>query len=595
MLNVHRSRSSSAVLEKMFSTALASYIASSLAMAIGPLVDGVIVGSYYSVDSVAAIGLTSFLLVGYRTLTASILSKGSHVIASERIGEGDKEGANRVFSVTLLLTIAFSVVLSLLSIVFSEQIAVFTGARSALADLMIPASDYLKGYCVGLPFFAMLFVLTPFLQMDGDYNLVTLSSVVMTIVDIAADLFVVNVTKGWLFQIGLATSVGHLAAFLVVASHFVFKKTHFHFSWKEIRLSEFRDILITGMPVGVVKLSNTFCGILINQMLAVSFTSGVVAALGVGNQLFKLCFFLWLGPAYTLMSFASLFFGEEDRKALRDIQEISIRKGLLLTCCAAAAVFAFAVPLAYVFIRNGDDQIRKMTADAIRFIALSMPLNVFIYGFQQYLIGAGRKLFANIFSFILDFGIPVPLTMLFLAVLGYRGAWISKPVINAAVILAAVIYILHQKGTDFREKALLLNDNFDTAPGHELYIEADSMFDIMGISRVSIAFIMENGFNKQDANKVSLAIEELAGNIVQHGFMDGRHHHVYIRILVKGDEMILRLRDDCRPFDPVEKYRIELMLDNDPENGIAIKMMMRMCKEIKYNRIYCMNNLIIHV
>ena len=35
--------------------------------AIGPTVDGIIVGMYYDMDSVAAIGMTSFLLEGYLT------------------------------------------------------------------------------------------------------------------------------------------------------------------------------------------------------------------------------------------------------------------------------------------------------------------------------------------------------------------------------------------------------------------------------------------------------------------------------------------------------------------------------------------------
>ena len=228
-------------------------------------------------------------------------------------------------------------------------------------------------------------------------------------------------------------------------------------------------------------------------------------------------------------------------------------------------------------------------------LALSMPLNVFIYCFQQYLIGVGRKLFSCVYSFILDFAIPVPMTFLFLAALGYRGAWIAKPVINIAVILAAVLYILRQRGTGFREKMLLLPENFGAETEHELFMEGDSMFDVIGVSRIAIAFILENGFSKHDANIVSLAIEEMAGNIVQHGFTDGRPHLVQIRILAKDGELILRLRDDCRPFNPVDRYRTQLQFEPDPEKGIAIKMMMRLVREIKYTGLYGMNNLIIRI
>ena len=595
MLKPHKRRGGSAVIERMFSTAMLGFVASNLTAAIGPVVDGIIVGTNYGVDEVAAIGLTSFLLVGYRTVTASIISKGAHVIASGRLGAGDREGADRIFALSVLLSLLVAVTLALVSIIFPQQIAVLIGARKGLEHLVKPTADYLKGYGMGLPFFAATFVLTPFLQMDGEYRLVTVSSAVMTIVDVLADLYVVKVAHGGLFQIGLATSLSYLAAFLVVLSHFVFRKSSFRFSVKEIRPQEYRDILTTGMPTGVLKLSNTFCGILINHMLAASFTSEVVAALGVGNQLQRFCFCLWLGAANTLMSFASMFIGEEDREALRNVQNTALRKGLLWTCAAAAVLFLFAVPLGRVFLRNADAAALKMAAEAIRFFALSMPLNVFVYCFQLYLIGVGRKLFANVYSFLLDFGIPVPLTLLSLAAMGYRGAWISKPIINAAVVLLAALYILRQNGAGFREKMLLLPEGLRAAPGRELTFQADSMHDVMDISRTAAAFILENGFDRRKADIVSLAIEEMAGNIVQHGFGDGREHHMDIRIVARDGELILRFRDNCRRFDPVEKYRMELQYDSDPENGIAIKMMMRLVKEIKYTGLYGMNNLIIRI
>lgn len=593
--SIRQSRERGAVIDRLFTTAMTAFISSQLAIAIGPLVDGVVVGMKYSVEDVAAIGLTASLLVGYRTVSASIITRGSHVIASRRIGAGDKDGANQTFSLAVTLSLAIAVTLALLSILFSDYIAVFLGARRGLSHLLIPTSDYLKGYCVGLPFFAMTNVLTPYLQMDGDYDRVTLSSIVMTVVDILADLYVVKFTSGGLLLIGLATSVAYVASFLVVVSHFVFKKSIFRFSLKKINWSESRDIIATGMPTGVVKLSNTFCGIVINQMLAVSFTGAVVAALGVGNQVLKTCFSLWLGSASTLMSFSSMFYGEEDKQAIRVVMKTALKKGLMLTCTAAVVSFVFAAPLANVFMRNGTADEVKMAADSIRFFAMSMPLNVFIYSFQVYLIGVGRKMFANVYSFILDFAIPVPVTMLFLMMIGYRGVWIATPVINVLVVLVAVIYILRQDGKGFKEKMLLLPKDFGVAPEHEFSFEGDSMFDVVGISRTVIAFMLENGYDKRKADMVSLAVEELAGNIVQHGFSDGRSHHVDIRLLAKEGDLILRFRDDCKRFDPVDEYRTQLQFSKNPEEGIGIKMMIRLAKDIKYTGLYGMNNLIVRL
>lgn len=594
-LTQHKNKRGGSVIEKLFSTAMIGFIFSNLVTAIGPTVDGIIVGMYYDVESVAAIGLTSFLLVGYRTIAASIISKGSHVIGSRLMGSGDKEGANQVFSLSIVLSGFVSVFLAAVSIGFSRYIAVFLGARGVSSHLLGPTSDYLIGYCVGLPFYTATVILTPYLQMDGDYNRVTAASIAMTVVDILADLYVVKVLHGGLLQIGLATSVGHLVSFLIIVSHFAFRKSGFRFSMKGIRFSQSLDILQSGAATGIVKLSNTFCGILINNMLAVFVTSGAIAVFSVGNSIVKTCFSFWLGSANTLMSFTSMFFGEEDRSALRAVQRIAVEKGLRLTCAVTAAVFVFAEPLASIYLRNADAATLGMARESIRLFALSMPFNVLIYCFQLYLIGAGRRAFANIYSVLLDFAIPVPVTLLMLLMTGYHGAWLAKPIINLLAVLVAWIYIRRQPGENLAEKALLLPEGFGVASGHELCFAVDSMEDIIGISRVTIAFAMENGADKKQANLYSLAVEELAGNIVEHGFSDGQPHHMDLRMLVKDDQLILRFRDDCRHFDPVEKYRTELQFADDPERGVAIRMMMRLAKEIKYTGLYGMNNLIIRI
>ena len=593
--NAYDSKDSSTVINRMFSTAMGVFILTCLISVIGPTIDGIIVGSYYSVDEVAAIGLTSYLLVGFRTLAASIIATGSTLIVSRLVGSGNKEAANRTFSLSIVLSVGASCLIALVSILFADKIAMLLGARGSLIHLMKPAADYLRGYCLGLPFYTITVILMPYLKMDGDYRLVTISSVFMTILDILADLYVVKCTPGGLFLIGIATTAGHVIASIIIISHFFLRKTIFHFSFRNIRWGESGEIFRSGIATGVIKLSSTVCGILINNMLVVYAAGEVIAAFGVGNQVLKFCFSFWLGAASTLMSFTSMFVGEEDIGALGYVQRIAVRKSLWITGVAAAVIFLFSGQIAVLFIRNADASVIGMASESIRFFALSMPLNVVIYCFQFYLMGVGRRRFANLYSFILEFAVPVAVTILMLVTIGYRGVWIAKPVAGIICALIAFLYIRLQPGRDMKEKILMLPDGLGFEPGKELTVRADSMEYINGISRVAVAFALENGADIIQAEDFSLAIEELAGNIVQHGFTDGKAHTIDIRMLVNERGLILRLRDDCRRFDPIERYRNELQFDENPANGIGIKMMIKLAKSIKYTGLYGMNNLIIRI
>ena len=46
-------------------------------------------------------------------------------------------------------------------------------------------------------------------------------------------------------------------------------------------------------------------------------------------------------------------------------------------------------------------------------------------------------------------------------------------------------------------------------------------------------------------------------NVIDHGFTkDKKNHSVGVRVVCKNDEVILRIKDDCVPFDPAERNHL---------------------------------------
>ena len=66
-------------------------------------------------------------------------------------------------------------------------------------------------------------------------------------------------------------------------------------------------------------------------------------------------------------------------------------------------------------------------------------------------------------------------------------------------------------------------------------------------------------------------MEEMAGNVVRHGFSkDNKRHSADIRVVHKGDEIILRIRDNCSAFNPSEYHKV-MEMDADGKNvGIQL-------------------------
>ncbi len=89
-------------------------------------------------------------------------------------------------------------------------------------------------------------------------------------------------------------------------------------------------------------------------------------------------------------------------------------------------------------------------------------------------------------------------------------------------------------------------------------------------------------------------MEEMAGNIVQHGFpKDRRRHTIDVRAVHKNGSLILRIKDDCIPFDPAEKQRMAEA--EDPTKNIGVRMIFRMASDVQYRNTFGLNVLTIRV
>ena len=66
-----------------------------------------------------------------------------------------------------------------------------------------------------------------------------------------------------------------------------------------------------------------------------------------------------------------------------------------------------------------------------------------------------------------------------------------------------------------------------------------------------------------------------------------------ISVIKKDEKVILRIREDCYIFDPVNQNR--LCHDEDKVHHIGLRMIFGTAKEIRYTTLLKLNNLVIHV
>ena len=94
--------------------------------------------------------------------------------------------------------------------------------------------------------------------------------------------------------------------------------------------------------------------------------------------------------------------------------------------------------------------------------------------------------------------------------------------------------------------------------------------------------------------KYGLITEELSVFLAEHGFKDGKEHHINARLVSKNDDLIIRTRDDCKPLNLQDYYQL-IKDSQDKTKEISLAIIFEMAKDVKYTSTFGANNLIIRV
>ena len=119
-----------------------------------------------------------------------------------------------------------------------------------------------------------------------------------------------------------------------------------------------------------------------------------------------------------------------------------------------------------------------------------------------------------------------------------------------------------------------------------------SMEQVLNISARVIDFCRKRHIDERRCTIAGLSVEEMVGNVVEHGFRPGEKHHVEVRLTAK-DRLTICIRDDCRAFDP--KSRIDQFAPEDVTKNIGIRMIASMSEEMNYQCTAGINTLLIRV
>lgn len=597
----------SELIKRTFGKYLAMSILITLSATLGMMIDNVIAGNLLGSGAVAAIGMSLSVFMLFSGC-AGILETGAVALCARALGNRDADRVNVLFSVSLAAALAVGAALSAGGVAGAEVLATMLGAASG--ELHADTAAYLSGICSGAFAIVLLQLLMGFTRLDNAPQLGIVAIVGMSVCDVVFNLVAVCVLDLGLRGMGLATALAYCVAVGICCTHFLSKGNTLHLVNPMPHVGQLAGVLKTGLPDSLTRATVMVRTFTFNWLLLTVASAGAVAALSMLSSVNSFASSVTIGVGQTATLLCGIFFGEEDRGALKATLRTGMRMGLVLSCALCAVVFAFAPQVVGLFGLEGDAEAFGVVA--VRAFILCVPIDLINQLFVNYYQGTGNVraasaiavgqsgLFAVLFalgtvwfwgatavwtSFLVGEAVTLALQLVVASVLWKRRA--AKGAADAAPEAAADAC----ERAGLLDKMMYLPETFqqDWRAWRAFSCEPD-IASVAACSQQVAAWCEAQGIDGRRSYLVPLAVEEMAANAVEHGFAKTKHPAIDVKLILKRDgTLVLRMRDNGAPFNPMD---LDLSAA-DPCSAVGIRMLRQGVREVEYQNTVGLNNVVV--
>lgn len=426
---------------------LLKFTAPSIAMmvftSIYGVVDGFFVSNFAGKTPFTAVNLIMPVLMIVATV-GLMFGTGGTAIVAKTMGEGDREKANRYFSLFVYFAFGTGMVLAVAGIVFIRPIAVFLKAEGELLENCV---TYATIILCALPFYVLQLLFQSFFVTAEKPHLglaVTISSGVTNMV-LDAVLVILLPQEYKLAGAAIATAMSQLVGGVAPLVYFFRKNS----SLLKLTSTRFDGRAIVkaatnGSSEFMSNVSMSIVAMLYNSRLMEYAGEDGVAAYGVMMYVSMIFSAAFIGYSIGTAPVVGYHDGAKNHAELKSV----LRKSLIIIGAFGAAMVAaaqiLAWPLAKMFV-GYDDNLVDMTISGFRIFALSFVFTGFAIYSSGFFTALNDGLTSALISFLRTLVFQVAAVMILPEIWDLNGIWISIVAAEVMAVLLSVIFLITKR------------------------------------------------------------------------------------------------------------------------------------------------------
>ena len=398
------------------------------------LVDTMIVGKTLGVEALAGVGATgsiNFMIIGF----CMGVCGGFAIPIAQQFGAGRYSELRKYVYNSYILSIVFSIVLTILSVVFTQSILRLMKTPD---NIFWHSYNYIVIIFAGIPTVFLYNIVSSIIRALGDSKTPVIFLVLSAVMNIFLDIWFITGLKMGVAGAAWATDISQFVSGLLCLIYMnkKYDVLKFQKGEKQIHRQHAINLIVNGVPMGL-QYSITAIGSTILQAAVNGLGSSYVAAMTAGSKMFNFtcCPFDALGSTMATYGGQNVGAGKIDRlgKGIRAAMII----GAVYSVVALVVLFFTTDYIALLFVDAAEVEIIRLTrrfiiASALFYIPLT-GVNVYRFCIQ----GMGYSVFA-ILAGVFEMLARTLVAIFLIPVIGFNGACLANP----AAWIAADIFLI---------------------------------------------------------------------------------------------------------------------------------------------------------
>ncbi|CEN86493.1 MATE family efflux transporter [Paraclostridium sordellii] len=429
--------------EKISKLLLKYSVPAILAMMVASLyntVDRAFIGSIKDVGALAisGLGVTMPLFTILGAFCVAIAVGGSTNI-SIKLGEGNKEEAEKILGNTFLLELIVGIVIMVIGTIFLEDILYIFGASN---DTLKYAKEYMSVILFGAWFNLPGFALNSAIRADGRPKLAANMMIVSCILNLILDPIFI-----FCFDMGIqGAAIGTIICQLVICiwsmHYFTRGKSNLKLKVKNIKIkfNILKLIIIIALTPFFMELASGSIHLVTNRVLKIY---GGDLSIGAMAAITSICL-MFLMPVFGLsqgmQTIIAYNYGAKEYDRARKALFSAIIAGTIILTLGFVLIKIY--PEKFIRIFTNDDKLISLALNGIKIYSITLPIiGISILG-TVYFQSIGSSKVSMVLGLLRQVIILIPVILVVPKIYGLDGVWISQPIADLGAMIVVGLFLI---------------------------------------------------------------------------------------------------------------------------------------------------------